>query len=362
MEVMSRAMLEVGEVFYLEVIEAEGHSQVLRLDWHGSSSRSAAPHDHGRAGARHGPAKIGGDLASLHLPAAAFIIVVGVLAFAIRPYRTAVVDVMTQLAHVLDHHVHAVRLALAQMPAAGVVRPPSAEFDGAIADVVPALALLAEAVVLELQHGRECERVVGARDVNVLRADARIGPEDLAGIPAGYGRDWTCLVVHVDAGLAHPARDAANKCQRVLEIARVIRARDDDGGGVVGLHTAVEQMQRLADHPACEHLLHGYALLVIGLWIVGGMIAVRSTHCGDLLGLGAVVVHVTHEGGAEHLPSALPAVGTAMQHVARHWHRRARAGAADAHLREAVHGAEDGDRLAHTGLDHAHGNADQGLC
>src|SRR5215510_3388286 len=35
MEVMGRAMLEVGEVFHLEVIEAEGHSQVLRLDWHG---------------------------------------------------------------------------------------------------------------------------------------------------------------------------------------------------------------------------------------------------------------------------------------------------------------------------------------
>jgi hypothetical protein len=32
MEVMGRAMLEVGEVFHLEIIEAEGHSQVLCLD------------------------------------------------------------------------------------------------------------------------------------------------------------------------------------------------------------------------------------------------------------------------------------------------------------------------------------------
>src|SRR5262245_5134435 len=116
------------------------------------------------------------------------------------------------------------------MPAAGIVRPLSAKLDGAIADVISALALLAEAVVLELQHGRKCEGVVGACDVDVLGADAGVGPQDLAGIPASYRGDWTRLVVHVDARLAHATRDAAYERRAVLEIACAIRARDDDGG------------------------------------------------------------------------------------------------------------------------------------
>src|SRR3954469_11032545 len=93
---------------------------------------STAPHDHGRAGARHGPAEVGGHLAGLHLAAAALLVVVGMLALAVGADRTAVVDIMAQLAHVLDHHVHAVRVTLAQVPAAGVVGPLAAEADGAV--------------------------------------------------------------------------------------------------------------------------------------------------------------------------------------------------------------------------------------
>ena len=126
-----------------------------------------------------GPAQVGGDLAVLHLAAAALAVVVGVLALAVGPDGAGVVDVVAQLAHVLDHHVHAVRVALAEMAAAGVVGPPAAELDGAVADVLAALALLAEAVVLELQHGGEGEGVVGAGDVDVLRPDAGVRPQDL---------------------------------------------------------------------------------------------------------------------------------------------------------------------------------------
>ena len=102
-------------------------------------------------------------------------------------------------------------------------------------------------------------------------------------------------------------------------------------------------------------------LLVVGLGVVGGMHAVRRAHRRHLRRRGAVVVHVAHEGGAEHLPRALPAVGAVVQHLARHRHRRARARAADAHLGVAVHGAEDDHGLAHAGLHHAHGDADQRL-
>jgi hypothetical protein len=69
--------------------------------------------------------------------------------------------------------------------------------------------------------------------------------------------------------------------------------------------------------------------------------------------------YVAHEGEAEHLPGALPAVGAGMQHVARDRRGRAGPGAADTHLGVAVHGTEDNDGLAHAGLDHAHRDADQ---
>src|SRR5262245_28746329 len=144
-------------------------------------------HDHGRPGSRIGPAQIGRQLALLDLPAAAFAIVVGVAALAVGPDRTGIVDVVAQLAHVLDHHVLAVGLALAEMAAARIVGPTAAEANRAVADIGPAIALLAEAVILELQHGGEGEGVVRAGDVDVLRPDAGVGPQDLARIAAGHG-------------------------------------------------------------------------------------------------------------------------------------------------------------------------------
>src|SRR5581483_11082262 len=256
---------------------AEDGIRYSRPGWASSSpspARSIAPHHHGRAGARHGPAEVGGDLASLDLPAAALPVVVGVPAPAVRADGAAVVGVVPQLAHVLDHHAHAVRVALAQMAAAGVVGPPAAEPDGAVADIPAAVALVAEPVVLELQHGGEGEGVVGAGDVDVLRAHAGIGPEDLARVLSRHRRDRPVLVVHVDARLAHAPGHATDQHPGMRAIARPLGAGDDDGRGVVGLHAAVEQVQRLADDAAGEHLLNRDALLIVGLRIVGGVLAV----------------------------------------------------------------------------------------
>ncbi len=60
------------------------------------------------------------------------LVVVGVLALAVGADRAGIVDVVAQLPHVLDHHVHAVGVALAQMAARGVVRPLAAERDRAV--------------------------------------------------------------------------------------------------------------------------------------------------------------------------------------------------------------------------------------
>src|SRR3990167_9730655 len=153
------------------------------------------PHAHGRAGARIGPAHVGRHLALLHLAAAALAVVVGVPALAVGPHGTGIVGIVAELAHILDHHVEAVPITLAEMTAAGVVGPPAADADRAVADIGAAVALLAEAVVLELQHGGEGEGVIGARDVDVLGPDAGVGPQDLARVFASDGGDRAMLVV-----------------------------------------------------------------------------------------------------------------------------------------------------------------------
>ena len=89
--------------------------------------------------------------------------------------------------------------------------------------------------------------------------------------------------------------------------------------------------------------------------------AVRHLDRGDLLGRGAVIVHMAHKGRREALPGALPAVRAVVQHVACDRCRRTRTGAADAHLRIAVHRAEDRHRLAAAGLDQPDRDADQCL-
>src|SRR5260370_34695040 len=92
---------------------------------------SVAPHDHRRARRRVGRAEIGAALDIPDLAAAAFLVIVGVRSLAVGADRAGIVDVVAQLPGVLDHHVHAVRVALAQMAAGGVVGPPTAELDGA---------------------------------------------------------------------------------------------------------------------------------------------------------------------------------------------------------------------------------------
>ena len=104
---------------------------------------------------------------------------------AIGPDRATIVRIVAELSDVLDNHGDAVGVALTEMATRGVVRPFSTEHDGAVRDVVAAVALLAEAVVLELQHGGEGKRIIGACEIDVLRADAGIGPENVLGVVAG---------------------------------------------------------------------------------------------------------------------------------------------------------------------------------
>ena len=147
----------------------------------------------------------------------------------------------------------------------------------------------------------------------------------------------------------------------MLAVLRPLGAGDDDAGRVVGFDAAIQQVQRLADEAAVDDVLDREALLVIGLRVVRGVVAVKHLYVRHLLRRRAVIVHVAHKGRRKALPGALPAIGAVVQHVAANRRRRARSGAADAHLREAVHRAEDRDGLAAAGLDQPDRDADQRL-
>src|SRR5882672_8116172 len=143
-----------------------------------------ALHHHRRPCAGHRPAQIRTQLRILHLAAAPFPIVISMLARAVGSERTGIVYVAAQLAHVLNDHIHAVGVAFAEMPTRGIVRTTSAELDDATRDVLPTLPLLAEAVVLKLQHGGEGKRIIGASQVDLLRPHAGIRPQDVLGVVA----------------------------------------------------------------------------------------------------------------------------------------------------------------------------------
>ncbi len=155
------------------------------------------------------------------------------------------------------------------------------------------------------------------------------------GVMPANRRDRAVLVMHVEARLVAPADDAADQHQRMLAVLRPIGRGDDDAGGVIGLDAAIEEVQRLADKAAVDHVFDRKALLVIGLGIVRGMARMEHLHMRDLLRRRAVIVHVPHKGGGKALPGALPAIGAVVQHVApRRGAAEHRAGAADADLAE----------------------------
>ena len=84
------------------------------------------------------------------LTAAAFGVIVSVLALAIGAHWAAVIYVVAQLPDVFYHHGYTVGVALAKVPATGIVGAFSTEAHGAITDIFAALALLAKTVIFEL--------------------------------------------------------------------------------------------------------------------------------------------------------------------------------------------------------------------
>src|SRR5262245_11270134 len=206
---------------------------------------SSSPQNERAAGRRYRPAEIHRDLGVLHLAALARRVVVGV--HALGGSWAVIVHGAAELAYVLDDHVHAVGVALAEVTTRGVVRALAAQPDDPAAHVVAPLALLAEAVLLELEHRGERERVVGTRDVHVLGRDPGLSEDDVLGVIAGHAADRAVGPVKVRARLADSPGHAHHVDGTGPEVAGTLGRRHDHAGGVVGLEAAVEQVQRLDD-------------------------------------------------------------------------------------------------------------------
>src|SRR5712691_10197745 len=243
-------------------------------------TRASVVHDESGAGGWHGPAEVHGDPTVLDLAAPTRRVIVAVLS--LGRAGAVVVHAPAELAHVLDDHAHAVRIALAEVAARSVVGPPAAQLDDPARHVRSALALLAEAVLLELEHGREGEGVVGAGDAHVLGCDPGLAEDDVLGVVAGHPRDGARGPVEVGTRLADPSRHPHDVGGLLLEVARALGGGDDDAGGIVRLHAAVEQVEGLADPSRAEHVLDGDALLQARLGVLGRVLAVGDPHAGDL--------------------------------------------------------------------------------
>src|SRR5215831_15210643 len=97
--------------------------------------------------------------------AAALAAIIAVGAFA--PAGTRVVGTMAQLAHVLDHHLHAMRVAFRQVPARKIAGQFVIDLQPSPLDEFARFARAAEAIRFELDQGGESESIVTGDEVHV---------------------------------------------------------------------------------------------------------------------------------------------------------------------------------------------------
>src|SRR5438876_1169473 len=126
-------------------------------------------------------------------------------------------------------------------------------------------------------------------------------------------------------------------------------------------HASQNPKALLKQRVTVQDVLHRHALLQERLRVLRGVLAVGDPHVGDLCGGRPVLVHVPHEGRREVLAGAAHAVGHLGQVEPPYRLGGARAGAANAEFRVAVHRAVDRDGIAHARLDRAHGQARERL-
>src|SRR6266702_5366732 len=161
----------------------------------------------------------------------------------------------------------------------------------AVGDELAALALLAEAEVLELHQDRDGEAVVDRGVFDVLRRDAGFLERARTGPDAGGVREIEILAA---ARALHRLAMADQPHQRLLQALGNLGRRYDQRAAAIGDDAAVEPMQGIRDHRGIDHILDGDDVLEHRVRIVLRVMRGRDLDPGELLAGGAIVVHVTH--------------------------------------------------------------------
>ena len=166
---------------------------------------------------------------------------------------------------------------------------------------------------------------------------------------------------HVGHRLDRVVRGAAGRAahvhRAVREIARPLLGGEDDAAAAVGDHAAVELVQRIGDEPRRQHVVDGDRVAVHRVGIAGRVLARLHRDRRELLGRGAVLVHVPlrgHRVRADEREPGRELVG----HRQRHRHPAAAAAAPAgaeraARRRQLVVAVDDRDRVDVAVLDRA---------
>src|ERR1700683_1004558 len=185
---------------------------------------------------------------------------------ALAPSGACVVGAMTQLAHVLDHHLHAMRIAFRQMPARQIARQLAIDLEPSALDEIARLARTAKSVGLELDQRRERERVVARNEVDIAMRDAGHAEGALPSVIAGDVMQHGTRVVPLRI-LGHRARVSSHdEHGRMLEVICALARGHDDRRRHVGLLAAVEQAKWLHDPSRALMVLDCDRLVKARLW------------------------------------------------------------------------------------------------
>jgi hypothetical protein len=218
------------------------------------------------------------------------------------------------LSGAFDDVVHAVDVALGHVSAAGVDRQAAAGLDRPAGHERTALALGAEAVVLDLQQDGDREAVVQLGDVDVGGPEAGAAVQRLGD---GLGRQRGDVVAQHDGELDPRLRvdqrargRGADEHRWVRRVTSAFGAGDDDGGGAVGLQAEVVEPQRAGDPPRREVVVHRQRTAVhLRMGVLVGPVAAGDGDRPEVLLVRAVLVHVPLGDEGEDLPGREQAVG-----------------------------------------------------
>ena len=189
-----------------------------------------------------------------------------------------------QLAHRLDHLGDAAavgRMVVAEPAAIGVERQlADARDQVAVGHERAALALLAEAEVLELHQHGDGEAVVDRGVLDVGGLDARLG-EGRRAATARARVGQIDLAAHLVSW--RPRRRRCSLTLGRLSLAAISGATTIDGAAAVGDDAAVEPMQRIGDHRRVHHLLDRDHVAQHRVRVVLRVVRGRDLDPGELL-------------------------------------------------------------------------------